>query len=385
MATKGSGKPGRIFHVLSSAPRRLTATAHHIGEIRRFLADPSMTQTCYPEVERKSRSRIFRDLVLWAFRHDELNRYYFSYGLDRKCGIRYDQYVASRESISYVVRSNTNVRIGTRNVDYRCLCMDKLLFGTYVAALGFPTPGIAAVYDGKRILWPGRAAEGVAALLGVDGLDVFCKDLVGGKGARIFPMTVRGGRLTIRGREATLEELEKELTGPAIFERRLEQHPRMSELNPSSVNTIRLVTVMREGDVQPFGALVRCGAKGRYVDNWAVGGIAVGVNLDTGRLMPRGIFGPGKGGAAFSHPDTGAVFDGFEIPCFKEAVALARRLHPFFYGLPSIGWDIAVTPEGPSFIEGNERWDTRLMQAVLGGIKDRLLREVPPPGEDSRS
>ena len=61
------------------------------------------------------------------------------------------------------------------------------------------------------------------------------------------------------------------------------------------------------------------------------------------------------------------------------AAEMAIRLHHFFYGLVTIGWDIAIAAEGPVFIEGNDWWDTRAMQAILGGFKRELLQALPLP------
>ena len=37
--------------------------------------------------------------------------------------------------------------------------------------------------------------------------------------------------------------------------------------------------------------------------------------------------------------------------------ALAKALAVAFMPMRAIGWDIAVTPEGPVCVEGNARWD----------------------------
>ena len=38
------------------------------------------------------------------------------------------------------------------------------------------------------------------------------------------------------------------------------------------------------------------------------------------------------------------------------------------YRSHSIGWDIAITKDGPMFIEGNDRWEVSMIQAVHGGM-----------------
>ena len=72
------------------------------------------------------------------------------------------------------------------------------------------------------------------------------------------------------------------------------------------------------------------------------------------------------------HPDNGLVFEGFEIPFFKEAVEMAKDLHSKLYRIHSIGWDIAITPDGPVFIEGNSLWEISLIQTANGGLKKQI-------------
>jgi hypothetical protein len=102
---------------------------------------------------------------------------------------------------------------------------------------------------------------------------------------------------------------------------------------------------------------------GAAADNFAAGGIACPVDLATGCL-----------GAAVrkklrlahfdihQHPDTGAQIAGRTLPCWREAVDLALVAHTQFSEFPSIGWDIAITTNGPVLVEGNYNWDVVLTQ-----------------------
>ena len=58
------------------------------------------------------------------------------------------------------------------------------------------------------------------------------------------------------------------------------------------------------------------------------------------------------------------------IPYFQEAVREAIKLHNVMYRCHSVGWDIAITENGPIFIEGNGLWEISLLQAAHGGMKD---------------
>ncbi|MHC4553591.1 MAG: sugar-transfer associated ATP-grasp domain-containing protein, partial [Planctomycetota bacterium] len=97
-------------------------------------------------------------------------------------------------------------------------------------------------------------------------------------------------------------------------------------------------------------------------DNLSAGGIAVGLDIETGRLSDWGFFKPGFGKRIKTHPDTGFEFADFRLPLFQEACQMVCRLHEMFYGVHSIGWDVAITPSGPTILEGNNAWETPTLQ-----------------------
>jgi hypothetical protein len=75
------------------------------------------------------------------------------------------------------------------------------------------------------------------------------------------------------------------------------------------------------------------------------------------------------------HPDSGVVFEGYKIPYYEEAVALAKRCMDSFYGLKSVGWDVAITTDGPVIIEGNDDWGLAAHQMVENqGWADRYFK-----------
>ena len=62
------------------------------------------------------------------------------------------------------------------------------------------------------------------------------------------------------------------------------------------------------------------------------------------------------------HPITRIPIVGFEIPFWKETIAMVKEaalLHP---QNRSIGWDIVITESGPGFIEDNHDWCKLLWQ-----------------------
>jgi hypothetical protein len=155
--------------------------------------------------------------------------------------------------------------------------------------------------------------------------------------------------------------------GRYLFEETLVQHPALGAIFPHSVNTVRVVTCTGPGEPPAaIAAVLRLGV-GRYaVDNASQGGIFVGVDLETGRLLPfaRRFFKHG-GDVHAAHPDTGFRFDGFEIPHFRSVLATAEKATAHVPH-PLIGWDVAVTEAGPVIVEGNVVPDLPFVEIALG-------------------
>ncbi len=136
-----------------------------------------------------------------------------------------------------------------------------------------------------------------------------------------------------------------------LLEDLLIQHPDMAKLCAASVNTIRIVTLLMPQGAQMVYALLRMGNGTKAVDNISSGGMYTWVDQDGVLRYPA--FCDKTGMFYDAHPATGTVFQGYQIPYFQEAVQLcldaAQRVPQMRY----IGWDVAITPNGPVFVEGN--------------------------------
>lgn len=134
------------------------------------------------------------------------------------------------------------------------------------------------------------------------------------------------------------------------------QHPELSSLNPSSLNTMRIDTFRAPGSqAEILSALLRVGGKGNRVDAVAAGGVFVGIHLESGKLKERArnfFHGSKVFGTFKANPANGILFDGFQVPLFdkvKQTVIQAAGWIP-----PAlVGWDVAVGPSGPVLIEAN--------------------------------
>ena len=148
------------------------------------------------------------------------------------------------------------------------------------------------------------------------------------------------------------EDFLKRLTadGIGILEEVVVQHPAMASLCPTSVNTCRIATLLGDKQQGIVYAFLRIG-NGKVMDNVDCGGMAARINVETGQIQTVGA---DKQGSTFlKHPMTGTTIVGFQIPFWEEAKKMCMEASQVIPRMRFIAWDVAITPEGPTFIEGN--------------------------------
>ena len=173
--------------------------------------------------------------------------------------------------------------------------------------------------------------------------------------------------------------------GPELFARRkivvqprVENHPILQGLFPGTLNTIRVDTLLDGEECVVNAACLKIGTGAAPVDNWARGSIAVGIDLGTGALAPRGITKASFGRTLYeAHPVTGARFAGVRLPFWSTTLELARRAAFALRPHRSLGLDFAITPEGPLFVEANDTGDVFLLQEACGPLgRTRLCQRA---------
>lgn len=161
-----------------------------------------------------------------------------------------------------------------------------------------------------------------------------------------------------------------------LVESFINQHPRMSALCPTSVNSLRMITFFDGTDVHVLEAVLRMG-NGAEVDNYGRGGMYTVLDEKTG-IAHYGAF--DKYANTFTdHPQTGTPIVGFEVPFYAQVLSTLDTVARVIPEIPYVGWDIAISTTGPVIIEGNYNTGVFQMKPSLTGIKTGLLpkfREV---------
>ena len=171
--------------------------------------------------------------------------------------------------------------------------------------------------------------------------------------------------------ESLLERLKQ--TGNDMVETFVVQHDDLMGLSPSGLNTVRIITQLTDsGGVDILGARLRITVNSP-VDNLAAGNIAAPIDLDSGKVNGPGVYSDITKNDTDIHPVTNANITGFIVPYWHEALDMVRAAALNCPGNRSVGWDVAITADGPGLIEGNHDWCKLLWQLPAGkGLKEVL-------------
>lgn len=190
----------------------------------------------------------------------------------------------------------------------------------------------------------------------------FCKDDHGLKGHGVK-------RETVDSVEEQYNLFKYVKTETVLLEENLMQHPAMAKLNPTSVNTLRVLSVSQNGKVSIAYCLIRMGRYGSNVDNAGSGGIFAPVDLDKSKIC--GIGRNYRLDEYPTHPDSNIELRDYALPINRDDMkAIIGQLHTVLaaHGIDNcvVGWDISVKLNGELvLIEGNASADARIAQIAF--------------------
>ena len=325
----------------------------NIGRIKFFIKDPN----------KKSFFKIIKEVITLIIIKKEIPYYYFKY-LYRKDVENYLDYFSIGEA-------NT---IGLMHKpEYKSLLENKLFFALLTEKTPLNTPklisynlgntfyhnnSIKQIYNKSELV---SFFEQVFTLNNLEGLFFRPPSDYGGKGC--FKLTGMGLKNEL---DTIFDSL---VNGYYVHTKIIEQHKEINKIHDKSVNTLRIVSLITsENHPEIISVFMRFGVGNSVVDNASSGGFVVGVNIDEGTLKDTGHYLSDYGGAKIKkHPDSGFIFEGFKVPYFKEAceeVLKGVKVIPDRF----IGWDVAITPNGPIIVEANSSPHLQISNIVNGGL-----------------
>lgn len=178
-----------------------------------------------------------------------------------------------------------------------------------------------------------------------------------GKQVQVLSITSANNEILIDGNKSPeyMNKLYK--AGYILFESFVDQHPDLKKINSKSVNTVRIVTFVNDkNEVEVWVAIIRFGWN-TPIDNFSNGGLSSNIDLETGIIDNLAkVRDPFTKERFANHPVTGNPILGLKVPFWAETIEMLKKAALEVPGVKTVGWDIAITPTGPTLIEGNDNW-----------------------------
>lgn len=140
-----------------------------------------------------------------------------------------------------------------------------------------------------------------------------------------------------------------------ILQYKIVNHPSINRLSNHGLSTCRIITfISSSNEVCFLFALFMMPVFESITSNTI--GIGSAVDLDTGRLSPAiSVNEPLE--KIHIHPQGKGRITDSVLPFWKESKNICKKAHSLLMDLPFIGWDVALSPDGPVLLEGNICWD----------------------------
>lgn len=158
----------------------------------------------------------------------------------------------------------------------------------------------------------------------------------------------------------------------------IEQHPDLAIIHPSSVNTVRTISLLYNAKIHILSSVLRMGVNGNIVDNASAGGITCGIERN-GQLKNVGY---SANGVRYDRHPQGFEFHNCIVPSYDRVLELVKEQHKKMAHFRLISWDFAIDIDRePVLIEANlKNGELDFHQfnngPLFGDLLDRMLTEI---------
>lgn len=205
----------------------------------------------------------------------------------------------------------------------------------------------------------------------------FVKPQKGSHGKHAFAFERQGDKILLADSSCSTESFATQIFQlircgiPMLVQPHVLNHPMIRQLTGSPhLSTIRVVSVIEQGEVRAIGSFFRIICGQNQTDNFShgtSGNLIAAVDVDNGRLLST------KQACkqhwpimaeVSQHPETGVVLESFILPCWPQVLATVASVHKTMPFLKTVGWDIAVGIDTVWVVEANWRYDIDALQVA---------------------
>lgn len=148
--------------------------------------------------------------------------------------------------------------------------------------------------------------------------------------------------------------------GDMLLEEVIVQHPKVNELNPRSINSLRVVTILKDNKAEILYAYIKIGNSDRPVDNLNANGMCSPLDVETGIILYPSY--DKSKNTFYKHPTTGVQIVGFQVPNWDKVVEMVKEAALVIPEVGYVGWDVAITPDSCCLVEGNHMPGNGILQ-----------------------
>ena len=260
--------------------------------------------------------------------------------------------------------------------NYRCLIDDKLILNSYLKDSGLPAPSTLAVLGAnipnihETIL---NSWEEFRTWISLGQEDIFIKPVSGICGAGALSLGKIVDNHSLKWQQLPLDTsidlrgIKRHISESNyynfIIQKRLLPSKQLSSFSENVLQTVRILTLYSKNNVSVIAAALKISSGLSPVDNLLAGkNLIAPVDLETGTLGRAVYLRGDQPRYTDVHPISSAPIKGVRIDHWDDIIAVTQKAARCFPWFRSIGWDIAITEDGPVIIEPNYWSDMGLLQ-----------------------
>jgi hypothetical protein len=302
---------------------------------------------------------------------------YYAFGLNLK-GTSQKDYIGKRELFKLKDKTEFKIKkfLNASHIQYDAITRDKFYAASVLQANSIPCiPTLALISHSKLIFNNGEKKE-LEDIMSID-TPFFLKNILLDGGDGVYHCTVNEGNFIMNGVKNTINEIKQLLTNNIwVVQKKVNSHAAIKKVNDSALNTTRIVTISNGQYHEYLTGFQAFATNDVKIDSWSMGSVYVGIDLNKKCLKEFGFCNLSDKDRSIitEHPNSKVVFKDYPIPFLQEAVNLCLRAHQLFYFNFIIGWDVAITDNGPVIVEINEKPGMNVVQCVDGGLREKINR-----------
>jgi len=321
--------------------------------------------------------KILTDLWSWQFSEWQFNSMYYAMGLNQ-IGSKQSDYIGRKSSLKIKenVEKELRKKAGCNSINYEAITKDKFYANSILTANSIPCIQNFALISGSFLIFPDGKEEGIKSILNFRDL-FFIKSIVLEAGEGVFLCRIVNDSIEVDRKLYDLNSF-LVLLGNNIWvvQKQYYSHETLRKINTSALNTTRIVTIFNGKEPEYLSGFQGFATNNATTDSWSHGSVYVGMDVEKESLIGCGLTSTSdkRQGLLTSHPDSGIIFEGYPIPYLKNAVDLCIKAHKLLYFNFIVGWDVAITNDGPLLVEVNEKPGMNVAQCLNGGLKKKITR-----------